>query len=182
MSVLFLTGNADKLREVRAVLPELAAWEVDLPEIQHADPRRVIEAKLLEAARLRPDASLLVEDTSLYLDALNGLPGPLIKWFIAPGSLGLAGLVELAAARGQRGATATTWLGFLKRDASGVQLHFCSGSVRGEMVMPQGNQGFGWDPIFRPEGSPRCFAEMDLAEKQRFSMRRRALEHLQGLL
>ncbi|MGV3523311.1 MAG: non-canonical purine NTP pyrophosphatase [Candidatus Sericytochromatia bacterium] len=182
MSLLFLTGNPGKLQEVQAVLPTLSAWEVDLPEIQHADPRRVIEAKLLEAARLRPDASLLVEDTSLYLDALNGLPGPLIKWFIAPDSLGLAGLAELAASRGVLGATATTWFGLLKRSAEGMQLHFCTGSIRGEIVMPRGNQGFGWDPIFQPMDSPHTFAEMDAPEKQRLSMRRLALEKLQTFL
>ncbi len=42
--LLFLTGNAGKLREVQAALPEVQAWDVDLPEIQSADPRRVIEA------------------------------------------------------------------------------------------------------------------------------------------
>ena len=80
-----------------------------------------------------------------------------------------------------RAATATTLLGYC--DHAGLRIF--SGSVAG--VVPQrarGKSGFGWDPIFQPLGSVRSFAEMDGAEKDRFSMRRLALEEFQasGLL
>jgi len=178
----FITGNAYKLREVQRVLPEVQGWDFDLPEIQHTDARRVIEAKLLEAARLSQHPRLLVEDTSLYLDAFHGLPGPLTKWFIQPDSLGLEDLAQLALKRGQSGAQATTWLGLLERQANGIQLRFFSGTVPGEVVLPQGSGGFGWDPIFRPQGASQTFAQMDASTKQRHSMRSLALQALQSAL
>ncbi|ATB29895.1 non-canonical purine NTP pyrophosphatase [Melittangium boletus] len=176
--LLFLTGNAGKLREIQAALPEVRAWDVDLPEIQSVDPRRVIEAKLLEATRLLPGQRLMVEDTSLSLDALGGLPGPLIKWFIADGSLGLEGLADVAAARGNLQARATTWIGLLEPSATGLSLRFFEGTVRGRIVRPVGQSGFGWDPIFQPEGADKTFAQMTPEEKTRFSMRSLALDAL----
>lgn len=178
-SLLFLTGNAGKLREVQALLPEAESWDVDLPEIQSADARPIIEAKLLAAAQMLPGRRLIVEDTSLYLDALGGLPGPLIKWFVAPKSLGVAGLAEIAAARGMSGAQATTWIGLFDPE-DGMQ--FFDGTVAGKIVSPRGDKGFGWDPIFQPQGSERTFAEMAPEEKKRFSMRAQALESLQQFL
>lgn len=180
--LLFLTGNAGKLKEVCELIPEIESWPVDLPEIQSADARQVIEAKLLEAVRLKPGARLMVEDTSLYLEALGGLPGPLIKWFIAKDSLGLQGLYELASARGQLKAKATTWIGLLEPSANGLSLHFFQGTVQGELVAPRGNKGFGWDPIFKPEGSEHSFAEMESDEKQRYSMRSLALQAMNEFL
>jgi inosine/xanthosine triphosphate pyrophosphatase family protein len=64
MTIYFITGNKSKFTEGKAILPELEQLEIDLPEIQEIDARLIIEAK---------------EDTSLYLECLNGLPGPLIK-------------------------------------------------------------------------------------------------------
>lgn len=181
-SLLLITGNAHKLREVQQVLPGVQGWDLDLPEIQQTDPRRVIEAKLLEAARLSASPALMVEDTSLYLAALGDLPGPLTKWFIQPGALGLDELVALAQRRGQPAARASTWLGLLLRQNTnpGLQMFFFEGSVSGQVVAPRGSQGFGWDPIFVPAGSTLSFAEMDAATKQRYSMRSLALQALQA--
>lgn len=182
MSLLFLTGNAHKLTEAQQLIPVLTGWSIDLPEIQERDARRIIEMKLLEAARLQPTASLIVEDTSLYLDVLNGLPGPLIKWFIAPDALGLRGLAELALAKDCLQAQATTWIGLLERSDAGTQIQFFEGCIQGQVHLPRGEQGFGWDPIFTPTGSLLSFAEMSLPEKQRFSMRRLAFEKLAAYL
>ena len=156
------------------MLPDIVAWPVDLPEIQSDNARAIIEAKLREAAKLKPDCPLMVEDTSLYLDALGGLPGPLIKWFIAKDSLGLTGLFELAKARAKLTAKASTWIGLYQHG----DLRFFEGSISGQIVSPRGDQGFGWDPIFVPDGSSHSFAEMSPAEKARYSMRSLALEQL----
>ncbi|HEY9842647.1 MAG TPA: non-canonical purine NTP pyrophosphatase [Candidatus Obscuribacterales bacterium] len=181
-TLLFLTGNAGKLKEVKTFLPEIEAWDIDLPEIQSADARQVIEAKLLEAVRLRPGTRLMVEDTSLYLDALGGLPGPLIKWFIKPGSLGLQGLYDLAEARDCFLARATTWIGLIEHTPTGLSLNFFEGTVSGRIVSPRGDKGFGWDPVFCPDGSEDSFAEMDPEVKVHFSMRSLALGGLQRFL
>jgi inosine triphosphate pyrophosphatase len=184
---LFLTGNQHKLLEFQQVWPALQSWDIDLPEIQHHDARAVVRAKLLSAAQLRPGCSLMVEDTSLCLSALGGLPGPLTKWFVDPQALGIQGLAELALQRKNPQAEALTLIGLLHvsedtADASGkhptASLHIFEGRVAGQMVLPRGSLGFGWDPIFQPEGSSLTFAEMDMTEKARYSMRQRALERV----
>ena len=178
-----ITSNAHKLAEARQLLPELEGWSLDLPEIQHAEPRPVIEAKLLAALNLgSTHARLLVEDTGLYLDALQGLPGPLIKWFLGPGKPGLEGLYQLAYRQGQTSARAITVVGYLERHPQGINLRYFEGVTVGQIVAPRGDQGFGWDAIFCPEGSPYTFAEMEPTEKQRFSMRRKAFERLRACL
>ena len=52
------------------------------------------------------------------------------------------------------------------------------GRVQGSIVAPRGEGGFGWDPIFQPQGGGRSFAEMTPAEKHRHSMRPKALDQL----
>ena len=169
---LFLTGNRHKLAEFQQVWPELQSWDIDLPEIQHHDARAVVRAKLLSAAQLKPGCSLMVEDTALCLSALGGLPGPLTKWFVDPQAeaLTLIGLLHVA----------ETPDGSIAQNAE--SLHIFEGRTAGQVVLPRGTQGFGWDPIFQPEGSALTFAEMDRAEKARYSMRQRALDRVSAFL
>jgi non-canonical purine NTP pyrophosphatase (RdgB/HAM1 family) len=183
LPLCLITGNAHKLREAQALMPEISGWEIDLPEIQHSEPMPVIEAKLLAALALAGDRSrLLVEDTGLYLAALNGLPGPLIKWFLAPGKPGLNGLWQIAQALGETKAEAITVIGYLEKQASGLKIAYYTGSISGQIVAPRGEKGFGWDAIFLPDGSDKTFAEMDAEEKSRFSMRALALAQLRESL
>ena len=176
---LLITGNRHKLQEFQQVWPHLQSWDIDLPEIQHSDARAVVRAKLLSAAQLRPGSSVMVEDTSLCLDALGGLPGPLTKWFIQPQALGNRGLAELAIQRQNTKAEALTLIGLLHVSTSGTEtLHFFEGRIEGRVVLPRGEQGFGWDPIFQPEGSLLTFGEMNAVEKARYSMRQQALNQM----
>lgn len=93
MQIHFITGNQHKLAEVQAILPEVVQLDIDLPEIQSNDPQEIIEVKLIEALK-HHNGPCIVEDTGLYLDAMNGLPGPFIKFFIKSlGSLGLAEMI-----------------------------------------------------------------------------------------
>lgn len=77
----FVTGNRFKLEEVEAVLGKMRHVDLDLPELQELEPRKVVIAKA-QAALNQGYSPVLIEDTSLSLVALNGLPGPLIKWFL----------------------------------------------------------------------------------------------------
>ncbi len=182
MTPLFITGNKNKLKEFQQVLPTLQNWEVDLPEIQDTDAREVIRAKLMAAARLKPGTTLIVEDTSLALKAMGGLPGPLTKWFVKPEGLGIEGLANIAIQRGDTRAEAMTWIGLFHVHEKGEDLRYFKGVVPGHIVLPRGDQGFGWDPIFQPEGSEKTFAEMSLQEKSENSMRRQAIEALKKYL
>src|SRR3989344_9423933 len=93
MPLYFITGNKNKFAEVKSVLSDIEQLDMDLPEIQDFDPHKVVRAKLIEALKHK-DGEFIVEDTSLYLDCLGGLPGPLIKWFMK--TIGNEGLCNLA--------------------------------------------------------------------------------------
>ena len=119
----------------------------------------------------------MVEDTSLVLDCLNGLPGPLIKWFLK--ALGNRGVFELADKYKSYGATAITMIGYAR---SQDEIYFFDGSLRGKIVAPRGEMGYGWDDIFQPEKHTKTFAEMTEEEKNNISMRRIAVEKLKTFL
>ena len=177
MAVLFfLTGSAEKLQEVRDLLPGVEGIEMDLPELQELDAHQIIAAKLAEAQK-RQAGALIVEDTSLSLDAMNGLPGPLVKWFLK--AIGLQGIYHLTKACHSTRATARTIIGYAAEDGS---VHFFEGSLTGTLVPPRGENGFGWDPIFQPDGSAKTFAEMTPEEKGQWSMRRKAVALLREYL
>jgi len=169
----FITSSASKLAEVERILGRsLAQATVPLEEIQAIDLEPVVSYKARQAyAHLgRP---VLVEDTGLAFAAWNGLPGALIKWFLA--ALGTDGICKLLRGETNRAVTATT----LFAAYDGTECRVFSGVVAGVVPeAPRGTNGFGWDAIFQPLGSERTVAEMMPEEKDRFSMRRLALEQL----
>eukprot|EP00668_Euglena_longa_P003691 GGOE01004332.1.p3 GENE.GGOE01004332.1~~GGOE01004332.1.p3 ORF type:complete len:127 (-),score=40.01 GGOE01004332.1:387-740(-) len=92
-TVVFVTGNQNKLVEVQAILAdsvEVHALKVDLPELQ-GEPEEISREKCRLAAA-QVDAPVLVEDTCLCFHAMKGLPGPYIKWFLE--KLGQHGLYK----------------------------------------------------------------------------------------
>lgn len=173
--IYFITGNKNKFAEVKAILPEVEQLDIELTEIQEINSQEIIKAKLEEALKFY-EGEFIVEDTSLYLDALNGLPGPLIKWFLK--TIGNEGLYDLAGKFGDR-AKARVIIGYARKKGD---YNFFEGEIRGRIVEPRGDQGFGWDSIFVPEGHSKTFAEMDQGEKNEVSMRRMALNKLKEFL
>ncbi|GHO59267.1 non-canonical purine NTP pyrophosphatase [Ktedonobacter robiniae] len=174
-NILFVTGNKDKLREVSELIPAVQGIDVDLPEIQELDAHKVIAAKLVEAQKYHSGA-FLVEDTSLSLNGMGGLPGPLAKWFVR--SIGIDGVYALSKTFGAR-ATARTIVGYADENNN---MLFFEGSLGGLVVPPRGTDGFGWDAIFQPDGHEKTFAEMSLEEKSQCSMRKIAIEGLRNYL
>lgn len=172
MNIIFLTGNKGKFDEAKQIISDLVQHDVDLTEIQGIDPKAIISHKLEEAKKVL-QGNLIVEDTSLYLDCLNGLPGPLIKWFMK--TIGNDGLVKIAEAFGNNKAVAKVVLGLGKEDGSA---EFFEGSIDGVIVKPRGDNGFGWDPIFQPAAFGKTFAEMTMEEKNKISMRKQAFQKL----
>lgn len=183
MTLYFLTGNAHKLREARAILPQvqIEGIRLDLDEIQELEPERVIAHKLQQAGALDDRRPLICEDVSLVFKAYHRLPGPLVKWFIeaAPKHNGQL-LLQMLEGQSERSAEAICHYGLL--DTEG-QMHFFSGSVQGSVATElRGDNGFGWDPLFIPAGQSETFAEMPQERKQLFSHRQRALQALQEFL
>lgn len=173
LPLTFITSSEEKFTEIVRLLGRpLARASVALEEIQEVALGPVIVHKVRHAyAQIH--GPVLVEDTGLAFAAWNGLPGALVKWFLS--SLRNDGLCRLMRAETNRTATATTTFGYY----DGALCRVFSGSVEGIVVeSPRGTQGFGWDAIFQPRGSERTFAEMNPEEKDRFSMRRLALEQL----
>jgi len=174
VELTFITGSKGKFSEALSIFPHLKQLDVNLPELQHTDAREVIKYKLLEAKKHGLD-EFIVEDTSVCLTSLNGLPGPFIKWFLK--TIGVEGIAEIAHLKGDTEAQAITIIGYMSKDGS---IHYFEGVVEGNIVNPRGTYGFGWDPIFQPKRETRTFGEMTPEEKSNFSMRLIALNKLKA--
>ena len=171
-----ITGNKNKFEQVRAIIPEAQQLDIDLIEIQELDPKKVIEHKIKEVFK-QTDSEVFVEDTCLYLEGLNGLPGVLTKWFIK--SIGAEGIYKMAQSFGCLSARAETLVGYAKDEN---QIYFFQGEDKGTIVAPRGALGFGWDSIFVPEGLDRTYGEMEFEERAKTSMRRIAVQKLKDFL
>ncbi len=175
-SLLFLTGNRGKLAEASAILSDLykvANKVVDLVEIQSTSVEEVMVAKLAQAADKVDERPFFCEDTGLYIEALNGFPGALVKFYLA--HLGIAGIATQV---GGSPAYAETVLGYY----DGVETHFFTGRIKGHIAHKPKGTGFGWDPIFIPEGESLTFGQMLPARKNKLSMRGIALRQLKEFL
>ncbi len=169
--ICFITGNKGKLSEARRILDGVKQIKMDLPEIQEIDAKKVIEEKLRVAIK-NSEGEIFCEDTSLYISCLNGLPGPLIKWFSK--SMGNSGIFDLVNRYDDRRAVAKTIVGY----SDGGDIRFFEGEIEGEIVSPRGENGIGWDKLFIPNGHKRTFGEMTMEEKNKLSMRNEALMKL----
>lgn len=176
-TLLVVTGNPGKAREIG----EITGWpveavEIDLPEIQSLDVAEVAAAKV-QAAYERVGKPVVVDDTGMSLDALGGLPGALVAWFLD--TIGPEGIWRLLEGHADRRASVVTCIGY----HDGVDVHVFSGEVRGAVpIEMRGAGGFGYDPIFVPDGHDITYAEMSAEEKNTVSMRKIALERFRDYL
>lgn len=182
----FVTGNPGKLDEARRILasgagPEIEGVALDLPEVQSLDLGEVLRAKGREAAR-RLGRAVIVEETGFEIDAFGGFPGPLVKWMLeAMGAEGMARAGLATAELHGVAAGAVARCAVLYRD--GEREVVGEGVARGTLVLPpRGDGGFGWDPVFVPEGGERTFGELTGSEKDRIGHRGRAWRDLREKL
>jgi non-canonical purine NTP pyrophosphatase (RdgB/HAM1 family) len=170
-----VTGNPGKLAEARRILaaaypgpPACEAVELDLPEIQSLDIRQILRAKAEEAWR-RLGRPLVVEETGLYLAAMGGFPGPLVKWMLE--AVTPEGIARTAKALGDDRVEARCALLYKER----AREVLAEGATHGRLVLPgRGSGGFGWDPVFLPDGESLTYGELPSAEKDRIGHRGRA--------
>ncbi|GMH91554.1 hypothetical protein TL16_g12090 [Triparma laevis f. inornata] len=181
--IVFVTGNKKKLEEVKQILKgcELTNFKLDLPELQ-GDPLYVSKEKCVLAAK-EIGGAVITEDTSLCFNALNGMPGPYIKWFLE--SCGHGGLNKMLDGFEDRSAYAQTVVAYCGGEGQEVLLF--DGRTNGVIVEARGPTDFGWDPIFEcAEGGKTTngltYAEMDKAEKNKVSHRGKAFEQLKAYL
>jgi len=145
---IFISGNQNKIDYLSKTLGlNLPHQKIDLDEIQSADPKVVIEQKVKQAYEIigKP---VLVEDTSLSFTALNGLPGPFVKFFVDAHD-GLEKMCRMLDGFSDRTAYGSVIYGYY----DGNELRFFEGRLDGKIALhPKGDGGYGWDKIFEPLG------------------------------
>ncbi len=177
MRILFETGNKGKLKEVKAIFAglghEIEQLEDDCPEIQADTLEEVVEAALKWLWE-KHRSPVMIDDSGLFIDSLKGFPGVYSAYALK--TLGCQGLLKLMDGMDERGAEFRCCAGYV--DAKG-DIITRSGIVRGRIIREmRGDGGFGFDPIFAPEGYDMTFAELELGIKNRISHRGRAFTML----
>ncbi|KAF8626731.1 hypothetical protein AX17_006497 [Amanita inopinata Kibby_2008] len=179
-SLVFVTGNEHKLREVKEILSafniEIEARSLDVPEIQ-GTMQEVAIAKCRSAAEIVGEPCI-TEDTALCYAAMKGLPGPYIKHFMM--AIGHEGLNAMLAGFDTKAATAVCT--FAYSAGPGTEPVLFEGRTDGTIVPARGPKVFGWDAVFEPLGTGMTYAEMPTELKHTLSHRSKALEKLREYL
>lgn len=173
--VFFVTNNMHKFDEVRRVLAEYGLATVMLKiktfEVQDDDVENIAKMSALSAFR-EVNLPVIVEDAGLFIEALNGFPGPYSSY--AYRTIGVNGILKLMNGVDNRKAQFKSVVAFCNSINSVKCFHGVSNGRISEK--PRGSGGFGFDPIFEPEEKPgRTFAEMSIEEKNMFSHRAKAI-------
>jgi XTP/dITP diphosphohydrolase len=174
-----LTGNTGKLKEIKRWLEplgiEVTLLDKEFIETQVGSLEEVI-FQGMEIIKEKEDIQepFIKDDSGLFIDDLNGFPGVYSSYF--QGTVGNDGILKLMEGRKNRTARFKTVIG-LMIPGKGVSMFSgeCVGTISDEI---RGKQGFGYDPIFIPEGEDRTFAEMSLEDKNKISHRIRAIKGL----
>jgi len=188
MEIIFASNNLNKIREIKNVLGNsftlLSLQDInmnkDIPEDE-----MTLEGNALHKARHIYKASgmsVFADDTGLEVEALNGRPGVHSARFAGENKdsdANIKKLLSLLENETNRNARFRTVIALI---SDGKEYLF-EGIVTGTIIKERrGNQGFGYDPVFIPDGKSVTFAEMDLDEKNRISHRARAFEKLKLFL
>lgn len=172
------TTNKNKLKEFESLIKgyTLIPVDLDVDEIQDTDHLKVAKAKAKTAWEANSYNPVLIEDTSLYVNGLNDLPGALLTFFIS--DIATRKLIASQWLKGKdRSALAVVTLAIF----DGNEVYFWEGKLEGEIAdFTKGQNGFGFDDIFIPKhkNNPNglTFAQMSQAEKNKISMRKLAVE------
>lgn len=171
--ITVVTGNPHKLRELQSIFGdeiELDYMSLELEELQ-SEPAAIISHKINQAHDQigRP---VIVEDVSAGIKSLDWLPGPYIKHFQE--KLGGSALYQLSHHPDSDQVRAVCTMGY--KDAHREII--VEGIMYGRLSAPKGEDGFGFDPIFIPEGYENTLAELGPDIKKQISHRRKATEAL----
>lgn len=171
----FVTSNIHKFNEAREVLSQYelatAMLKIKAVEIQDDSLENIAKASATEAVK-NCSLPIIVEDAGLFIEALNGFPGPYSSYVYK--SIGTKGILKLMENVAKRDAHFQSVVAFSSPEESPRCFH---GKANGKISMEvRGELGFGFDPIFEPsDDSNRTFAEMRMPEKNTSSHRAEAL-------
>lgn len=176
MKIYLATSNKHKLEEIALAL---APYKI---KVEMLNVRKLeIQSKSIEEIATRAvenlevaDSPIAVEDSGLFIDALNGFPGPYSHYVYE--TIGIKGVLKLLEEEACRSAT---FVSVIALKTPGEQVILFKGETRGIIAYePKGTGGFGFDPVFIPEGSTKTFAEMTAEEKNLFSHRGKAVKKM----
>ncbi len=188
MKLVFATSNPHKLEEIRNIIPEgievtglsEIGFAGELPETQDTIKGNAIQKAeaLFESYRI----DCFAEDTGLEIDALGGAPGVHSARYAGNARSSQANMQKvLEEMKGtvNRGARFRTVIALILDG----QMHTFEGIVEGTILEdPKGEGGFGYDPVFQPEGYDRSFGELPAEIKNKISHRARATAKLISFL
>ncbi len=195
MRIVFATNNAHKLEEIRAILGH-SHDILSLNDIQcHADipeTADTLEGNALQKARYVWDhyhLSVFADDTGLEVDALGGAPGVYSARYAGgaghDSEANMAKLLRELHGHTDRTARFRTVIALILADGSdkGFSEHLFEGKVEGRIATERhGSEGFGYDPLFVPDGYGESFAQLGTAVKNCISHRARAVARLTDFL
>jgi len=179
--IVVVTSNPGKFLEISKELSKLKIKaiqrELSYPEIQ-AEALEDVVGYGLDFLMARIDKPFIIDDSGLFIDSLNGFPGVYSHYIYH--TLGKHKVLELLCGLVHRKAHFETVLGYVDKDR---RKHIFEGRCDGRIgKCSQGSFGFGYDPIFIPDGHERSFAQMSPVEKNAISHRghavRRFIDHL----
>ena len=175
----FVTKNKGKYIEVSELAKEydidISMLDIEKLEIQSDDIGEIaLFSARWVASRIDKSIPIVVEDAGLFIEALKGFPGPYSSYVYK--TLGVNGILKLLEGVENRRAFFKA-VAVLEHPELGERMF--EGIVYGRIAYkPKGSGGFGFDPIFIPDGEERTFAELSPSEKNRFSHRARAFRKL----
>ncbi|SCV39181.1 probable inosine triphosphate pyrophosphatase [Fusarium fujikuroi] len=169
-----ITGNANKIVDIKAILAPsgiaVRNQSLDLPEIQGSIEEITI-AKCRRAAEM-VGGPVVVDDTALCFNAMNGMPGPYIKFFLE--AFGPEKLHLLLAGFSDKTAEAVATIGYC--EGPGHEPVLFQGRIAGTIVPARGVMRYGWQTCFQPDGMVLTLAEMPNEEKHGMSHLSKALQ------
>ncbi len=188
MKIVFATHNRNKLEEIQQMVPENIelvslddlGLDEEIPETADTIAGNAIQK--VEFLKLRTDLPIFADDTGLLVNALDGEPGVHTARYAGEkkdSNDNMRLLLNNLEPFNDRSARFVTAIAL---EIDGCQNLFegvCEGTIVNKQ---QGTQGFGYDPIFQPEGYDITFAEMSMLEKSKISHRAKAFKKLVAYL
>ena len=183
-TLIFATNNQNKVDEVRSVMGKSfdiitlkeAGIDIDIPE-----PHDTLEANASEKSKTifnLTDKNCFSEDTGLEAEALNGEPGVKSARYAGENRSFEDNIDKLLYNLKSENNKAARFRTVISLILDGKEYLF-EGICPGKITVPKkGGNGFGYDPVFIPDGSDKTFAEMEMEEKNKFSHRKKAMQKL----
>lgn len=188
MQLVFATNNAHKIEEIQALLPdniqivslESIGCTEDIPETADTiEGNAILKADYVTK---KYGSNCFADDTGLEVEALNGEPGVYSARYAGEQKKANDNMDLLLSKLKTQTNRKAQFKTVIALNLNGQQYLF-TGIAKGEILHEKsGNQGFGYDPIFQPEGYLKTFAELSLQEKGRISHRGKATQELISFL